>query len=43
MVEIFDSVALISALYDSLYIGKTIDEMVKWDPIRCRSFQMAMP
>lgn len=28
--------ALISALYDELKIGQTIDEMVKWDEAQCR-------
>lgn len=28
--------ALISALYDQLKIGNTIDEMVYWDPAQCR-------
>ena len=27
---------LISALYDQLGIGQTIDEMVQWDPLQCR-------
>ena len=36
--EIFHSgpAALISALYDELKIGRTIDEMVRWDEAQCR-------
>ena len=38
MPEIFHSgpAALISALYDELKIGQTIDEMVQWDEAQCR-------
>ena len=38
MPEIFHSgpAALISALYDELKIGQTIDEMVRWDEAQCR-------
>ena len=38
MPEIFHSgpAALISALFDELKIGQTIDEMVRWDEAQCR-------
>lgn len=38
MVEAFNQGPgpLISALYDQLKIGQTIDEMVRWDPVQCR-------
>jgi len=38
MIELFNQGpgSLISALYDQLGIGKTIDEMVHWDPVQCR-------
>jgi len=38
MVEAFNQGAgsLISALYDQLGIGQTIDEMVRWDPVQCQ-------
>ncbi len=38
MVEAFNQGpgSLISALYDQLRIGQTIDEMVRWDPVQCR-------
>ncbi len=38
MIEAFNQGpgSLISALYDQLRIGQTIDEMVRWDPVQCR-------
>lgn len=38
MVKAFNAgpAGLISALYDQLNIGSTIDNMVKWDPDQCR-------
>ena len=38
MIEVFNQgpASLISALYDQLGIGRTIDEMVRWDPLQCR-------
>ncbi len=38
MIEVFNQgpASLISALYDQLGIGRTIDEMVHWDPVQCR-------
>lgn len=38
MVEAYNQgpASLISALYDQLGIGQTIDEMVQWDPVQCR-------
>lgn len=38
MIEVFNQgpASLISALYDQLGIGRTVDEMVRWDPAQCR-------
>ena len=38
MIEVFNQgpASLISALYDQLGIGRTIDAMVRWDPVQCR-------
>ena len=38
MADVFNQgpAPLIGAIYDQLHIGKTIDAMVKWDPVQCR-------